>query len=168
MHTPDVQARVPPVLVGQTTPQPPQLFTSLVVLTSQPSVRRLPLQSAKPALQVPVHALPEHTGVAMLFDEQAIPQPPQLVELVVVLVSHPLVLLPSQLPKPAAHTGEHTLATQLVELVPVVAHTVPHAPQLLALVVVLTHTPEQLVGVVPLHPQTPPAPQVPPVGEVQA
>ena len=115
MHTPDVQARVPPVLVGQTTPQPPQLFTSLVVLTSQPSVRRLPLQSAKPALQVPVHALPEHTGVAMLFDEQAMPQPPQLV----------------------------------------------------VLVVVLTHTPEQLVGVVPEQTQVPVVSQVPPVGVVQ-
>jgi hypothetical protein len=43
-------------------PQPPQLFVSFEVLTSQPS-EKFALQSRKPALQVIPHIVPLHVGV---------------------------------------------------------------------------------------------------------
>src|SRR5207302_1358962 len=91
-------------LVEQTTLQPPQLLTSVeATAVSQPSDCLLPLQSANPAAQVPLQVLLAHVTVAMWLDEQATPQPPQLVVLDAVLVSHPSVcLLLLQSAKPAA------------------------------------------------------------------
>ena len=73
-----------------------------------------------------------------------VPQAPQFVT-VVVLVSQPLVGLPSQLPKPAEHTGAQLPPLQLVELAPAVEHTVPQAPQLLGSEPSARQVPEQVV-----------------------
>ena len=88
---------------AQTLPQLPQLFALFVVLTSQPSIFLLLLQSPKPALQAPVHTLAVQVGEAMLLLEQTAPQPPQLFALVAVLISQPLAKLLSQ----SAKLGEH-------------------------------------------------------------
>lgn len=65
---------------------------------------------------------------------------PQLLMLLCRFVSQPLTGLPSQLEKPAAHTGEQVPETQLV--VPFgFEHTVPQPPQLLMLLLVLVSQP---------------------------
>ena len=99
----------------QTDPQLPQLLALFVVLISQPSVFLLPLQSAKPALQVPVQTPAVQVGEAMPLLEQTVPQPPQLLALVAVLISQPLARLLSQSAKLAAH--EHVkLPTVFVQV----------------------------------------------------
>jgi hypothetical protein len=61
------------------------------------------LQSRKPVLQVATAQLPVvHVGVP-LATEQTRPQVPQLDTLVLVLVSHPLLYVPSQFAKPVRH-----------------------------------------------------------------
>src|SRR5438309_1636105 len=56
----------PPFLGEHTWPQPPQLAMSEAVFTSQPSFG-LPLQSAKPGLQVPTVQAPfAHAAVSLL------------------------------------------------------------------------------------------------------
>ena len=60
---------------------------------SQPSICLLPLQSAKPAVQAPLHAPPPHVREAMLFDEHAVPQAPQLFGSVAIAISQPSVSL---------------------------------------------------------------------------
>jgi hypothetical protein len=83
-----------PFWTAQTFPQPPQLETLLVVAVSQPSLG-LPLQSPYPAAQVPPHIPLVHVG-EMWFVLHARPQPPQLVMLEEVSVSHPFAATPSQ------------------------------------------------------------------------
>src|SRR5262249_1974374 len=78
-------------LLEQIAPHALQLFLSLVVLISQPSVCLLPLQSAKPEAQAPLQKPPEQLTVAMLLDEHTVPQPPQFAALVWVLISQPSV-----------------------------------------------------------------------------
>jgi hypothetical protein len=138
--------------VGQTLPHTPQWVALLMVLISQPSVRLSLLQSAKPALQLPLQLPPTHVAV-MLLVEQAIPeQPPHCTTEVLVSTSQPLPWrLPSQLARPAEQVPLHTLAPQVRDTSPVPEHTVPQAPQASASAVRLRHTPEQVVC---------PAPQV--------
>ncbi len=77
----------------QTLPQDPQLALLALVLTSQPSVNLLLLQSAKPALQVPLQTPAPH-DLVRLAPEQTWPQPPQLLtSLPLVWTSQPLVCL---------------------------------------------------------------------------
>ncbi len=81
-----------------TAPQLPQLAAFVFKLTSQPSVSLLLLQSPNPVLQVPLHAPAAHVGVAKLLFEQACPQAPQLLALLVKFTSQPsdfLLLLQS-------------------------------------------------------------------------
>ena len=134
------------VRVGQTVSQPPQLLALLVVLISQPSVRLLTLQSAKPTLQVPVQ-LPPEQAATMLLVEQADPvHPPQVVAEVLMSVSQPLVCrLLSQLARPEEQVPLHTLAPQVRETMPVTEQTMPQPPQPSGSVATLRHTPEQLV-----------------------
>src|SRR5262249_18270351 len=124
-HFPAVHA-TPPCGFVQTVPQAPQLATVVFRFASQPldgSLSQLP----KPALHVPsVHTPPGQVSVAFARLHTA-PQPPQLLR-VVVLVSQPFAGFPSQLAKPAAHTGRHVPAGQLV--VPFAfVQPAPHAPQ---------------------------------------
>ena len=86
-HTPAAQACPP----EQARPHPPQLALSLWRFT-----------------HIPAHSVcPEgHTHAPVTHDcppVHARPHAPQLVLVAVRLVSHPLVALPSQLPKPAMH-----------------------------------------------------------------
>src|SRR5437773_1881539 len=55
-HLLATQVTVAMLLPEQAWPQPPQLPTLVVVSTSQPSLCLFMLQSAKPAVQAPVHA----------------------------------------------------------------------------------------------------------------
>jgi len=107
-------------------PQPPQLSMSVVTLTSQP-LPVLPSQLAKPGLQPstqpPATQLTEPPGFVQWF-----PHEPQLLMSLFVLVSQPLVLLPSQSAAPELQDGAHALFEQLV--VPFgFKQRVPHAPQ---------------------------------------
>jgi hypothetical protein len=125
-HAPLVHAVVPLAFV-QATPQAPQ-FSVEFSAVSQPSVTS-PLQLPQPVL----HEI-EHTPSAQLAVPLALPQTvphvPQLVVLVCVLVSQPLLGLPSQLPNPAAHTGAQVPETH--EVVPLaLVQALLHAPQLL-------------------------------------
>ncbi len=115
-----------PLALPQTTPQAPQLPT-LPRLASQP-LAALPSQLPKPVLQLAtVHAPPAHPAVA-LGSEHAAPQRPQLEGVVLVLVSHPLATLPSQLPYAALQVMPHAPAEQLAA--PLVAlHAAPQRPQ---------------------------------------
>lgn len=117
-----------------------QLFTSMVVLISQPSAGE-PLQFAKPALHAPItHALDAQLAAA-LANEHAWPQLPQLVTLLVRIVSHPLAVLPSQSPWPAAQL-ERVHAPLVHEAPPPMnEHTFPHDPQLPTLFNVLVSQP---------------------------
>ncbi len=60
----------------QTTPQAPQLLTEYTEV-SHPSDFLSALQSAQPAVHVPLHEPAVHVAV-MLFEEQTTPQAPQL------------------------------------------------------------------------------------------
>jgi hypothetical protein len=52
-------------LAAQDVPQAPQFPGSVFRFVSQPSVRLLPLQSAKPLAHAPVQTPPEQVGVRM-------------------------------------------------------------------------------------------------------
>jgi hypothetical protein len=89
---------------------------------------------------------------------QELPHDPQFAVVVLRLTSQPVEARPSQLPKPELHAIEQAPSEQLgVPFVPL--HTVPHAPQLVALVSVLISQPVE-----PMLSQLPnPAAQVPSV-----
>jgi hypothetical protein len=99
------------------------------------------------------------------------PQPPQLLR-VVVLVSQPFAGFPSQLAKPAAQTGRHVPAGQLV--VPFAfAQPAPHAPQLVVVLRDASHPVETRLSQLPkpvLHAmlQAPRAQLAVPLTELQA
>ncbi len=85
----------------------PQWALSLLRFTSQP-LATLPSQLAKPALQLAMVHAPLAQPAVALASEQTLLQAPQLVGLVVVLISQPLATTPSQFPRPAAQTMLHT------------------------------------------------------------
>jgi hypothetical protein len=111
-------------------PQPPQ-FASVRVLVSQPSAT-LPLQSAQPALHETISHVPVVQLPLAFAGAHAIPQAPQLVS-VLTRVSHPLALMPSQLPYPTAQSvSVHAPVAQ--EAVPFGnEHGIPHPPQFMRL-----------------------------------
>jgi hypothetical protein len=97
--------------VEQTMPQPPHASALLVVFVSQPSVRLLLLQSAKPVVQTPISHEPLTQVRAMFVGEQAPEQLPQLSTSLFVSISQPSVcLLLLQSAKPFAHMPLHTPA----------------------------------------------------------
>lgn len=106
--------------------QLPQWLALVFVSTSHPLVA-MPSQLARPALQIgwqlPLVHVVEPPGF-----EHAVPQVPQLLVLVLVLVSQPLFALPSQSPKPALHAMPHVPLVQTgVPFVPL--QTLPQPPQ---------------------------------------
>jgi hypothetical protein len=126
----------------QARPQVPQLLLSALRLVSQPSTAR-PLQSANPVAQAPTAQEPlRQAEVAFGTAGQTWPQAPQFLGSVCVLTQLPLhrVWPPLQLQTPLTHAAPF-------------GHTLPHFPQLAALVWVSTHAPAQLVS--PLAQQTP-------------
>jgi hypothetical protein len=126
-------AQLPAVHVGvplatkHAMPQPPQLFTSVVVVVSQP-LPALPSQSPLPAAHIDTpHTLLTQAGVPPCGG-QTIPHALQLLTFDVVLISHPLVTLLSQFAKPTLHWIEHI--PPMHDAVPLfVLHAAPHEPQ---------------------------------------
>jgi hypothetical protein len=90
---------------GQTTPQRPQLVLALSA-ASQPLLA-LPSQSPKPSAHRYAQVLSAQVAVALARAAQGRPQAPQCCGELVTVTSQPLLALPSQSPKPAAHTNPH-------------------------------------------------------------
>jgi hypothetical protein len=159
--------------VAQTSAQRLQLFTSLVVLTSQPSAGLFE-QCALPAGQfVTVHTPPWQTSVAVVL-LHTFPQDPQLFGSCWVSISQPFAAFLSQSAKPEVHIETAHVEVEHVSTTLAVLQGVPHAPQWPALVVRFTHAAPappsggQSVGkppsaaqfiphAVPLHVELPPA-----------
>lgn len=110
----------------QLLPQAPQFVLLLVVLTSQPLLT-LPSQLAKPGLHVGEHT-PLEQAVPPLALVQVTLQPPQWLVFVKMLVSQPLIGLPSQLPAPGLQPGTHAPAEHVVEPLGLM-HLVLQTPQ---------------------------------------
>jgi len=132
----------------------PQLDTLVRVFVSHPSSGSR-LQSAKPEAHAMLHRPAAHDAVPLVALHTS-PHAPQLRGSVLVLTSHPLAALASQLPKPA----EHAVTVHADDAHPAVAlgseHTRPHVPQCAALEVTSTHAPEQsVVPVAQVDRQTP-------------
>jgi hypothetical protein len=116
-------------------PHPPQLFESVAVFTSQPSVPNL-LQSLAPAPH----------GVHTLFEQycdavHAILQPPQLFPLFVVFVSQPLPAMASQSAVPRGQASTHEPDTQIFPAL----QAMPHIPQCMLELAVLVSQPLALL-----------------------
>src|SRR5262245_45698052 len=77
LHMPPPHVGVVMWLLEQTRPHAPQLAALALVLSSQPSLCLLLLQSEKPALQAPLHMPPAQLRVMLLL-EQTVPHAPQL------------------------------------------------------------------------------------------
>jgi hypothetical protein len=132
-------------------PQLPQLLTSVLVLISQPSAGRL-LQSAYPALQLPISHVPAVQLSLALGRLQTVPQPPQWFGLVLVLISQPSAgeLLQSAYPELQLeiwHEPPEQLAEAFARL-----HTVPQPPQLLTSVLVLISQPSAVTALQSAYP----------------
>jgi len=133
---------MPLATAGQLTPQAPQLRESVTTLTSHPLAGPLS-QLANPVL----HCKPQSPAkqVCELFAArgQVVSQAPQLVGSVPRIVSHPLVGLPSQSPKPGLHAmlqvPEEQVGVPFTE-----EHTLPHAPQLFTSAERVAQFPEQV------------------------
>jgi hypothetical protein len=97
LQVPLKHVRLGMLLPEQIVLQPPQLFGSLDVAVSQPSVCLLPLQSVKPVTHGPLQTPAPHVRDAMLLPEHAVLHVPQLFGSVPVAISQPSVcLLPLQ------------------------------------------------------------------------
>jgi hypothetical protein len=126
--------------IEQTVPQPPQFAGSLAVAASQPFAAFMS-QFAKPMLQAPSpHAPAAHAAAALAGAAQLRPHIPQLVTVVLVLVSQPFARFMSQLPKPAPHEIPQNPPPH-VAVPPVLEHARPHAPQCATLTLVLVSHP---------------------------
>ncbi|MBK8694091.1 MAG: hypothetical protein IPN17_17860 [Deltaproteobacteria bacterium] len=134
-HIPAVHTGLAPVGAEQRVPQAPQLEMSpIAVFTSQP-LAGLPSQSAKPALQAPRMQRPAAQVAAALAKLQRLPQTPQFMASVEVVVSQPLVATLSQLPKPSRQLARvHALALHPATA-PGRVHWLPQVRQLLGSVV---------------------------------
>ncbi len=127
-QTPMLQVAVPPLAGGGHTwphaaaAEVPQLAVFAAMLTSQPSTG-LWLQSAKPALQLPMAQRPLAQVAPALANWQRLPQAPQFITSVVVAISQPLVALPSQFAKPVVQLAR--LQTEAMQ--PVTAFGSVHA-----------------------------------------
>jgi hypothetical protein len=142
LHTLPPHVREAMLFAEQTVPQPPQLFGSVDVVISQPSLCLLVSQSAVPAMQFPLHTPPPHVRVAMLLFEQTVPHPPQLFGSVPVAISHPFVfLLASQSVKPAVQVPLQTPPPHVRVAMLLFEQEDPHVPQLFGSVAVLISQP---------------------------
>jgi hypothetical protein len=125
-HTAAEQEAVPLVPL-QTVPQAPQLAVLVFLFVSQPFVA-LPSQLPNPALQTGAHTPLEQEVVPFTF-VQTLPQAPQLVMVVLVLVSQPFVAIASQLPKPALQVPSVQTPDGQVSLALARLHTVLQSAQ---------------------------------------
>lgn len=129
-HAPALQLGVA-FVVEHAAAHAPQFVALVLVFVSQPS-ETTPLQLPKPVVHVPRAQVPVvHVSLAFARSH-TVPHPPQFVS-VWVLVSQPLLGLPSQLAKPDAQVGTQAPAVQTV--VPFAfVQAAPQLPQLVALV----------------------------------
>ncbi len=109
-------------------PQAPQLLKLDNKLTSQPSAL-FALQFPNPELHTIEQTPAVQTEVELGRVGQTTPHEPQLAA-VARLASQPLVLLPSQFPKPVKQVNEQTPAVHVVVAFARVGQTNPHEPQL--------------------------------------
>jgi hypothetical protein len=126
-------------------PQRPQCETLVLVLVSQPFVR-MPSQSPKPVEHVYEHTPAEHTGEALAAAGHVFMQRPQCTVLVLRLVSQPFAALPSQSPKPGLHESPQRPAAHEGAALAPEGQTMPHVPQLAALVARSTQLDPQRVS----------------------
>jgi hypothetical protein len=99
LQAPAAQLGLVMLLFEQTVPHEPQFEAFVASTTSQPSVCLFALQSAVPALQLPLQTPAAQLGVAILVFEQAVPHAPQFATVVLRFVSQPsLCLLALQSP----------------------------------------------------------------------
>ena len=108
---------------GQARAQPPQLLLSVLTLTSQPLATALS-QLRNPGVQAATVHAPAAQPAVPLITVQGRLHPPQCATVVLVLVSQPLVALPSQLPSPALHARLQTPPRQLA-VPPVLGQRLP-------------------------------------------
>ncbi|MBK6533450.1 MAG: hypothetical protein IPF99_28825, partial [Deltaproteobacteria bacterium] len=127
LHDELAQVAVALAGAGQALPHAPQWAVEVAVLVSQPSVCLLPLQSPKPASQVPAAQLPPEQARATWLVEHTKPQPPQWVTVVLKSTSHPLAALPSQLPNPALHAMPHVEPAQVAVALARAGQALPQA-----------------------------------------
>jgi hypothetical protein len=140
VHSPDVHAGVATLVPEHARPQPPQLAVELRS-TRQP-LAGLPLHTAcvesHVGTQPPVEPLNEHAVDVVLVVAHAAAHAPQL-DVVVSDVSQPLFGFESQLPCVESHVGAQPpvepLKLHATTLVPADEQVVPHAPQLLRVVI---------------------------------
>jgi len=100
-----------PFALEHAAPHAPQ-FAVVDSVVSHP-LDASPSQLPNPLLHAIAHVEALHDGVP-LFELHAWPQAPQLVRLLAVSVSQPLLLFPSQSRKAPVQTGVQAPATQLV------------------------------------------------------
>jgi hypothetical protein len=137
VHWVPTQPGVPPA-TAQTLVHEPQALTLLVSAVSQPSLgsaSQLPKPDAQLMLQLPLLQV----GVPLTV-LQPLPQLPQLLRLVLVLVSQPLACTPSQLPNGVAHDTTWQAPVEQLSLAFAKSQSTPQAPQL-ATVRMLTSQP---------------------------
>ena len=131
-------------------PHVPQFAKLVFRLTSHPSAL-LPLQLAKPLLQL-IEQTPEiHTEEAFGGLGQTFPQVPQLFGLESKLISQPSVAILLQFANPDVQINEHNPAEQVTVELGRTGHTFPQVPQLLISVSVgapLSTNPSQLSSMV--------------------
>jgi hypothetical protein len=90
-HTPPIHAATPLAIGAHIWPHEPQLLTVVNTLTSQPSAM-IPLQSAKPTLQV-ILQTPLTQKATAFGNEHTLPQDPQLFTSVLTFTSHPSLMM---------------------------------------------------------------------------
>jgi hypothetical protein len=131
---------------AQMWPHPPQLFTLVVTLVSQPSLAT-PLQSAHPELQPAMtHAAAEQAGTLFGAFAQTWPHMPQLFKSVEMFVGQPAMGIPVQLANPAWQLPLHVPMLQVAVLLGPVMQAMPHPPQLFVSEARLTQDPAQVVS----------------------
>jgi hypothetical protein len=131
-------------LEEQTMPQPPQLLVLVATFVSQPSVCLLPLQSAKPAVQAPLHTPEVQVWLTMWLLEQTVPQFPQLFGSVLTLTSQPFAVTLSQFENPALQAAMVQAPPEQAGVPLGVEHRLPQEPQLLTSLLRLRQMPPQL------------------------
>jgi hypothetical protein len=105
----------------------PQCAASVLRFVSQPFAA-LASQLPKPELQVIPQAPPLQVAVPFV-PLHKVPHAPQFAGAVLVLVSHPFVALPSQLPNPALHVPSTQVPAGQVEPPFANEHALPQSPQ---------------------------------------
>jgi len=110
-------------------PQALQLLTSVLRLTSQPLVA-LPSQLPEPAVHAPIVQVLLTQLAAALANVHTVPQPPQLLTSVVVVVPQATPVPGGQVALPAPHVLYPHVPALHTGVPPVVGHLVPQALQL--------------------------------------